>query len=297
MPTARRWAESTTNKVGVDLRRHILPTLGDRPLASLRRADIETWANALSLSPGSISTTVQTLATMLSSAVEDGRIPRNPATGMRLPKAKSAPIVPMSVEEAKAICSAAPERFRAAMVLAAGTGLRQGELFAVTADRVDFLRQELRVDRQLWSPQSGPPRFEPPRYGSYRTIGLSSVVTAALSAHVAAFGLGPEGHSFTIDAGRPVSRRRGGVIMERARSTAGIEGITWHDFRHYHASVLLSAGVSPALVAERLGHSIPTLLRTYAHVIRSDEDRVRTIVDSSLGEYAEDWLRTASLTA
>jgi hypothetical protein len=30
----------------------------------------------------------------------------------------------------------------------------------------------------------------------------------------------------------------------------------------------------------------------YAHVIRTDDDRVRSIVDDSLGESAEDWLRT-----
>jgi len=48
----------------------------------------------------------------------------------------------------------------------------------------------------------------------------------------------------------------------------------------------------PALVAERLGHDITTLMRTYAHVIRSDEDRVRSIVSDSLGLTAEDWLRT-----
>jgi DNA-binding CsgD family transcriptional regulator len=56
--------------------------------------------------------------------------------------------------------------------------------------------------------------------------------------------------------------------------------------------VLLSEGVSPALVAERLGHDVATLLKTYAHVIRKDDDRVRSIVDATLGGSAEDWLRT-----
>jgi hypothetical protein len=50
--------------------------------------------------------------------------------------------------------------------------------------------------------------------------------------------------------------------------------------------VLLSRGISPALVAERLGHDIKTLLRTYAHVICSDEDRVRAVVDDVLGKTA-----------
>jgi hypothetical protein len=57
---------------------------------------------------------------------------------------------------------------------------------------------------------------------------------------------------------------------------------------HHQASVLLSKGVSPTLVAERLGHDLKTLLRTYAHVIRQDDDRVRVIVDDVLGGDAED---------
>jgi integrase len=74
-----------------------------------------------------------------------------------------------------------------------------------------------------------------------------------------------------------------------------VAGTTWHDLRHHHASVLLSDGVSPALVAERLGHDIQTLLRTYAHVIRQDEDRVRAVVDEALGGTAADWLRTQAV--
>ncbi|MGH8972893.1 MAG: hypothetical protein ACRD0C_06780, partial [Acidimicrobiia bacterium] len=57
----------------------------------------------------------------------------------------------------------------------------------------------------------------------------------------------------------------------------------------------MSAGVSPALVAERLGHDIQTLMRTYAHVIRSDDERVRAVVDEHLGVSAEDFLRTERL--
>jgi hypothetical protein len=70
---------------------------------------------------------------------------------------------------------------------------------------------------------------------------------------------------------------------------AGVTG-SWHDLRHHHASVLLSGGVSPARV-ERLGHDLAELLRTCAHAIRSDEDRVRTIGDGALGR-AEDLVRT-----
>jgi hypothetical protein len=66
---------------------------------------------------------------------------------------------------------------------------------------------------------------------------------------------------------------------------------TWHDLWHLHARTIYR-GVSPACVAERLSHDIKTLLRTYAHVIRQDDERVRAIVQSILGASAEDRLRT-----
>jgi hypothetical protein len=80
--------------------------------------------------------------------------------------------------------------------------------------------------------------------------------------------------------------------LRLARTAAGLEPFTRHGLRHHHASVQLPSGVSPALVAERLGDTITTLLATYAHVIRSEEDRVRTVVDQALVGSAEDWLRT-----
>ena len=112
-----------------------------------------------------------------------------------------------------------------------------------------------------------------------------------LAAHVAMFGPGDEGLIFH-SKGRAISRAMVSKNIRKAAQGAGLEGKTWHDLRHHHASVLLSQGVSPVLVAERIGDDLSTLLRTYAHVIRKDDDRVRAIVDETLGGLAEDWLRT-----
>jgi integrase len=135
---------------------------------------------------------------------------------------------------------------------------------------------------------------------SYRTIALSSVALDGLAAHLGRFGRegGQEGLVFHQLDGRPILRGVLSAYVQRARVRAGIStDRTWHDFRHHHASLLLSQGVSPALVAERLGHDLKTLLKTYAHVIRSDDDRVRAVVDGALGVSAEDYLRTAEGSA
>jgi integrase len=132
----------------------------------------------------------------------------------------------------------------------------------------------------------------PKSKASRRTVALSQVVVEALAAHLAAFGAGDDGVVFHTMRGTPVSRVLGGDYIRAAVKRAGLTRITWHSLRHYHASTLLSSGVSPALVAERLGHDIQTLMRTYAHVVRADDERVRAIVDQHLAVPAEDSLRT-----
>lgn len=291
----RSWAPSTHERIARELRLYILPALGSRPLSSLRRPHIEEWAKALPLAPSSARMVYETLSNMLSAAVDDERIGRNPAKGARLAKAEVVPFVPLTVEEVHAIAGHTVEHVRAGVVVAAGTGLRQGELFGLTSDRVDFMRREMRVDRQLWTPSKGAPFLKAPKSkNSYRTIALSTVVLDALAGHMAAFGAGQDGLVFHIET-RPVSRCMASKYNRVAVKAAGLEGHSWHDLRHHHASVLLPAGVSPALVAERLGHDVKTLLTTYSHVIRNDDDRVRAIVDDTLGVSAEDWLRTAAV--
>jgi integrase len=92
---------------------------------------------------------------------------------------------------------------------------------------------------------------------------------------MAAFGPGRDGLVSHYE-GRAIVRAHGSKHARRAGQAAGLEAFGWHDLRHHHASVLLSRGISPALVAERLGHDIKTLLRTYAHALaamRTGSDR------------------------
>jgi integrase len=301
------WRESTAQRYERELRLHVFPNLGDWPLAAVRREHIQRWAADLRLQPTSVAAVAQTLSALFSAAVEDGRLASNPVSGARLPQVVNAPLVPLTSDEVRRFAAGGPDHARAAVLVAAGTGLRQGELFGLTVDRIDFLRRELRVDRQLWTPKRGPAVLAPPKTSnSYRTVAISGLVAAGLSAHLATFGARPDGLVFHTPPGGMVVRAQASAYARRAGLASGLGrlvpvegqkrsryvGAGWHDLRHHHASVLLSKGVSSALVAERLGHDLKTLLRTYAHVIRQDDERVRTIVDGTLGGDAEDWLRT-----
>jgi integrase len=278
----RHWRPQTAERKERELRLHIVPTLGLIPLASLTRAHMERWAKDLDLAPSSVHTVHATLSAVLNAAVEDGRISKNPAKGAHLPEVVEAVVVPLDAAQIHGLAAAVPDHLCAAVILAAGCGLRQGELFGLRVQDVDFLRRELHVRQQLISPSKGSPALAPVKEkNSVRTIGLSDVVLDALSAHLAAFGTGPSEIVFHLD-GRYVSRSAGAKAISRAGRAVGLPQVGWHDARHYHASFLLSEGVNPAYVAERLGHSVETLLRTYAHALPRDDDRVRALVDQAL---------------
>lgn len=73
------WRVSTAASITNSLARHVLPVLGHRPVASLRRADVEALCASLALAPGTVATLHQHLGQLLGAAVEDGLIARNPA--------------------------------------------------------------------------------------------------------------------------------------------------------------------------------------------------------------------------
>ena len=61
---------------------------------------------------------------------------------------------------------------------------------------------------------------------------------------------------------------------------AKVKKIRIHDFRHSHASLLLSMNVPITVISERLGHSdINMTLNTYSHMIPKDEDKAVNILN------------------
>lgn len=176
------------------------------------------------------------------------------------------------------------------VVLAAGTGVRQGEAFAVTTDRIDLLRRQLRVDRQLVLLPGDGPAFAPPKtYASNRTVPLPQVVVDAVAAHMAAQPPGVDGLLFTNDDGEPIRRTRFSGVWRPAVKAAGAPvGTGFHALRHYYASLPIRHGESVKVVRARLGHSSAAeTLSTYSHLWPDNEDRTRAAVDEVLGSVPE----------
>src|SRR5580704_12273300 len=144
---------STATQCETYLRVHAYPSLGRRPLGAIRRSEVQAWVKKLSerLAPGSVEVAYRWVATIFKAAVGDRLIAASPCIRIALPKKLDTEVIPLSVSEVAAFADAVPLRYRALIVFAAGMGLRQGECFGLTVDRVDFLRRTVRVDRQLIS--------------------------------------------------------------------------------------------------------------------------------------------------
>lgn len=291
--TVREWCEewrqrqvhraSTAAQVESYFRLHVYPVLGDRQLRSIRPGDVQAWVTGRTavLAPGSVELVYRHFAGAMKAAERDRVIARTPCDQIRLPKVAKREVVPPTIEQVEAIAESMQDRYRAAVVLAAGAGLRLGEVFGVQADRIDFLRRQIRVDQQLVTPGNGPAVLGPPKTASsVRTVPLADVVLEELAEHLRRF---PpvEGFVFTTELDRPVRRSTFQSAWARATKGAGAQEVRFHDLRHHYASALIAEGCSVKAVQAALGHaSAVETLETYAHLWPSDEDRTRAAVQA-----------------
>jgi len=227
-------------------------------------------------------------------------------------------VVPWTPRKVAAVQRALPERYKLAVSLGAGCGLRQGELFGlsdVDVDRgakvLDVIRQVTVVDNVLV--------FAPPKGGKERTVPLAPTILREIDAHRERFPpmavtlpwREPDGEPVTAqllltneDGGAVHRTRFNRVVWRPALDQAGMgrtnrqDGM--HALRHFFASTLLDAGESIRALADWLGHSDPAFtMRVYTHLMPSSTERSRRAVDKALhivqGVHASDGLDTASV--
>jgi integrase len=290
---AQVWRTKTAKRIETDLRMHIFPTLGDRALASVRPSDVQGFVKGLSvnLAPSTVKVIYSTLRSMFKSAVDDRVIPASPCVRVKMPALGNKTLVIPAVETVLAIGQQLPSSSRAVVYVAAGLGLRPGEVFGLMVSDVDFLRRSVRVERQLDDYGKLVPLKTD---SSYRTIPLPDVVAVALSEHLAE--RGREGLVFAGTDGRPVKRNTFSKTWRRAAESAGAEGLRLHDLRHVYASALIHAGESVKTVQRRLGHSSAAMtLDVYSHLWPDSDERSRAAIDSYLSGSGRpaDIMRTA----
>jgi len=146
------------------------------------------------------------------------------------------------------------------------------------------------VDRQVVLLAGSPPVFAPPKTdASLRTIPLPGGVVAVLVEHLDDYPpcRVPRERAeavFTTPAGELLRRNRFGDVWRSAVRRVGVRpDLTFHDLRHYYASLLIRHGESVKVVQRRLGHkTAQETLDTYGHLWPDSDGQTREAVDSEL---------------
>jgi integrase len=286
--------EATVRDVEGALRVHLYPALGDRPLATVKPSDVQAWVAGLAktLAPATTVKTYSFLATMMKAAVRDSLLAKSPCVDIHLPKVKKKRVVPLTVEQVAALMEAVPEHYRPLIHFFAGTGARAREAFGVTIDRVDFLRRQVTFDRQLATRDGSVAWKAPKTPSSIRSVPLDDGVLESVGRFLADHHASDDGLIFTTPQGRALdltqvygSKERLRWFRKAARIAGLSDEITFHDLRHFYASLLIRHGASVKSVQSRLGHkSAVETLDTYGHLWPDADEQTRNILNEALAD-------------
>ncbi|MET9507801.1 tyrosine-type recombinase/integrase [Streptomyces flavidovirens] len=306
-------------------RLHIVPHLGQLPLKSVTPAELRAYIAKLEVTVSSVDYRrgiLSELSSILEAAVDDKRLARNPmrAKSVRWPKASQERREAWLLATALRVREVISPRNRIAVVLGLGCGLRQGEVFGLSPEDIDYARGVLHVRRQVQT-ISGRPYFALPKGAKTRVVDMPSSVAEELKRHGKEFppvevelpwekpGPGRPTRKFSLELTTRFSNAiavntwntytwkpalaAAGIIPPRPE---GAKPWQWeaapkdgfHVLRHTYASIMLEAGESVVTLARWLGHSSPAVtLSYYAHFMPDAGSKGRTAIDGLLGRQGD----------
>lgn len=294
------------------VRLHIMPALGRRPVREVTPGEVDDLLQSI-VERGLSARTANKVRTTLVSAFKDGIVldglTSNPAQAVSGRTHRYARFSVLTPDQTTALIAEAGD-LAPYIVLAVGTGLRQGELLGLTWD--DISGDVLHVRRVL-NPKGGYHMEHPKTEHSERTIPLTKAVREALRQQRdrQRIEAGKEGYLATIDwpdgeeydlvfrrpNGAPVDgtgltkqwRRLIDRVNDQTRAlwkdtgrdpdaAPQIPQVRWHDLRHTFATMLIEQAVPLEIVSELLGHTnLNTTAKIYGH---PGEDIKRRAIDT-----------------
>jgi integrase len=253
------------------LRKHIAPDLGQVAVADVQPSQVRRWRRELldsGVSEVTAAKAYRLLKAVLSTAVDDRVIRRNPCRIKGAGQEKSPERPTISIPEVYALADAVGQRYRALVLLAMFTSLLWGELAALRRSDVDLAERTVRVDRQLTEVNGQGLAFGPPKSAAgKRVVTMPEVITPVVEWHLNCFaGATDDSLLFTNTVGKPLrhSNFRLRVWLPALRAT-GQTGIHFHDLRHTGNTLAATAGASMRELMDRMGHDSQRAAMIYLH--------------------------------
>lgn len=294
-----RWLTSWTSNLRDNSKRRyqecvdrfIKPALGTMDITKVRPANIRTMLDDLEgkgIGPRQRLYVFQTIRRVLNVAVKLELVVRNVTKSVDPPKVRRRPIAALTPDQANAVMdSVKGTRWEALFLLALSTGMRQGELFALSWADIDLDRGVIAVRHSLEEVNSRLTIKEPKSDSGRRSIRLDPADVAALKDHRQRLGAVAFVEWVFPDADGNLLRKSNFLrkVWEPIRDALDLKGVRFHDLRHSAASFMLRAGVHPKVAQSRLGHStIKLTMDTYSHLMDDAQDEAAGAFHRSRGD-------------
>ncbi|MCI9547528.1 MAG: site-specific integrase [Lachnospiraceae bacterium] len=249
----------------------ILPYFKDKPINAITPADIRTWQNiqiAKGYSDGYLLQIHRTVSSILNYAVKYYNLPCNPCSKAGGMGKRTHSMNFWTLHQYNSfIRHIADIRAKAALDLLFYSGMRFGEMMALTLKDFDFQANAINITKSYY--QNTRTTGSPKTQNSVRRISMPPAVMQEIQAYAnKIYGLQPADRIFTFTN----SLIRGNI--KRGSEKAGIPRIRIHDLRHSHVSLLIDLGFSPHLIAERIGDTVQMVNNTYGHLYPSKHEEV-----------------------
>lgn len=154
------------------------------------------------------------------------------------------------------------------------TGMRIGELLALTCADIDFSSRTISISKSCQRSRKGDVVTPPKTARGNRVISIPTFLADVLRRYVSALPSEPETLLF------PFHKYVLTKELERICRKLDLKRIRLHDLRHSHASLLIELGFTPLLIAERLGHEkIETTMNVYSHLYPGKQQEVAEKLD------------------
>lgn len=289
------------------LHEHVDPRWSRVQLGTITHADVQRWVTLLTQrhSPATVRKIHGVLMRILALAVNDGRLARNPAAGVNLPRVVAgerrylthqqvtalaeACGVPIDPSKHRRLSERTSNTYRLVVYFLAYTGVRFGEMAALSVGRLDLARRRAIITASVTAVHGMGMVWGTPKSHERREVPVPRFLAAELTSHVAEKA-GAELVFGGIRGGGPI---RDAVFRAAAFDAAaqriGMPGLRPHELRHTAASLAIAAGADIKVVQQMLGHSSAAMtLDQYGHLFGDRLDEVADALDHARTAQAPD---------
>lgn len=259
----------------------ILPYFENKKMNEIAPKDVIAWQNTMleyrdakgnPYSPVYLKTLHNQLSAIFNHAVRFYELKSNPASKAgNMGKEKSKDMLFWTKEEYLKFSDSMMDKPISyyAFEMLYWSGLRLGELLALTKDDFDFNKKTVSVTKSYQCIEGKDVITDPKTPKSKRIISMPDFLCEEMEEYISTlYGLMKKDRIF------PISKSYLHHEMTRGSHEQGLKRIRIHDLRHSHVSLLIEMGFSAVAIAERVGHESIDITYRYAHLFPTKQTEI-----------------------